>query len=147
MPAWTGGPCPQCGEEMPEMLIHCQSCRALLNPELESDSVEIPAFIPLPEIELMKNAQLIGFYIACPDCQRELRIHHKYVGQKVACKHCAGQFPLELADPRISVVAFYTACPHCTEELRANPKYLGARVACKHCDGKIQLVSRKADEQ
>jgi hypothetical protein len=141
MPAWSGGPCPKCGEEMPEKLIHCQSCRALLNTDLESDSVEIPEFIPLREIETMQDVELVGYYIGCPSCKLELRIHRKYLGQEVACKHCSGQFPFEFADSRIGVAAFYTTCPHCSEELRANPKYLGARVACKHCGGKIQLVT------
>ena len=51
MPPWPGGPCPSCGEEMPERLIHCRTCRTLLNTDLDPDSVEIPAFVPLQEIE------------------------------------------------------------------------------------------------
>lgn len=141
MPAWPGGACPGCGDHMPPNLIHCQVCRALLNTELETDSVEIPAFIPLQEIETMLDVELSGYYIGCPICERELRIHRKYIGQDVQCKHCSGQFPFEIADQRIRVAAFYTACPHCSEELRAHTKYLGARVACKHCGGKIQFRS------
>lgn len=141
MPNWPGGECPGCGELMPANLIHCQVCRALLNPELESDSVEIPAFIPLREIETMSTVELTGYYIGCPACDRELRIHRKYVGQTVACKHCNGQFPFEIADQQIRVAAFYSACPHCSEELRAHTKYLGARVACKHCEGKIEFAN------
>ena len=140
MPAWPGGACPECGEFMPEKLIHCQSCRALLNPELESDSVEIPEFIPLREIATMVEVELSGYYIGCPACDRELRINRKYVDRDVQCKHCSGQFPFKMSDSRIRIVAFYAECPHCAEELRANTKYLGARVACKHCSGKILLA-------
>ena len=39
--AWQGGPCHQCGDDMPANLVHCQTCRALLNSELTEDSVEI----------------------------------------------------------------------------------------------------------
>ena len=38
MPAWPGGPCPNCGEDMPPNMVHCRECRTLLNPELERDS-------------------------------------------------------------------------------------------------------------
>ncbi|MCH8828198.1 MAG: hypothetical protein IID45_01335 [Planctomycetes bacterium] len=145
MPAWPGGGCPQCGEFMPEKLIHCQNCRALLNSDLESDSVEIPEFIPLKEIATMVDVELNGYYIGCPICQKELRIHRKYVGKEVQCKHCAGQFPFVLTDSRIRTVAFYAQCPHCSKELRAQTKYLGAKVACKHCSGKIQLIGTKKD--
>lgn len=124
---------------MPANLVHCQCCRALLNDELKSDSVVIPEFIPLPEISTMMEATLTGYYVDCPACHRELRIHRKYVGEDVRCKHCAGPFPFDLANSKIRVSAFYSKCPHCAEELRANTKYLGARVACKSCDGKIHL--------
>jgi len=140
MTAWPGGPCPGCGEEMPAKLVHCQVCRTLLNPELESDSVEIPAFIPLREISAMVEIEIRGYYIACPACQRELRINKKYAGSQVQCKHCAGTFSLELSRPDVQLIAVYAQCPHCEQELRAAPKYVGHKVACKHCSGKIHFV-------
>lgn len=136
MNAWPGGPCPQCGEEMPERLIHCQTCRALLNPELQADSVQIPEFIPLQEIETMVDLVPRGNYIRCGKCSKELRIHNKYMGQKVQCKFCSSPF---IYDKAIERIATYGVCPHCKEEIRAAMKYVGMRVACKHCDGKIQL--------
>lgn len=142
MPAWPGGPCPACGEEMPPQLIHCQSCRALLNPELESDSVEIPAFVPLQEISAMVEIELDGYYVLCPACRRELRINRKYVGKKVACKHCNAPFALDLAQGAVTLKAFYASCPHCRQELRAAPKYLGEKVVCKHCGGHIHFVGK-----
>ena len=60
MPAWPGGPCPECGEVMPENLVHCQNCRALMNPDLKTDSVEIPEFIPLQEIGSMVEVKPKG---------------------------------------------------------------------------------------
>lgn len=140
MPAWPGGPCPACGEEMPAKLIHCQSCRALLNPELESDSVEVPVFIPLREVAAMIDVPHNGYYIGCPICDRELRINKKYTGKTVQCKHCTGQFPFDVSSGKIRVSAYYSSCPHCGEELRAAPKYVGERVACKHCNGQIRLM-------
>lgn len=125
---------------MPPKLIHCQVCRALLNPELESDSVEVPAFVPLREISAMVDVELRGYYVLCPICGRELRINRKYAGKPVACKHCNGRFTLDIEGPEVEVRAFYASCPHCQAELRAAPKYLGERVACKHCNGQIQFV-------
>jgi hypothetical protein len=127
---------------MPENLIHCQNCRALLNPELESDSVEIPEFIPLQEISTMVEAELRGYYVACPQCERELRINRKYKGERVSCNFCEGQFVLDINSPKVKIAAFYTACPHCSDELRAATKYLGTKVACKHCGGKIHFVGK-----
>ncbi|MGH7130227.1 MAG: hypothetical protein ACREIV_16780, partial [Planctomycetaceae bacterium] len=120
-------------------LIHCQNCRALLNPDLERDSVEIPEFVPLPEIVAMVEASPQGYYVACPQCRKELRIHRKYVGRNVRCKFCGHAYGLEL-DAARPPSAFFTACPHCSEELRANWKYMGQKVVCKFCGGSIHFV-------
>lgn len=140
MPAWNGGPCPDCGEYMPENLVHCQRCRALLNPDLKEDSVEIPEFMPLREIATMIEVELHGYYVGCPICRRELRINRKYLRQQVQCKHCAGRFVLDFSAPNVEMAAFFAECAHCKQEVRANRKYLGAHVACKHCGGRIHLV-------
>lgn len=131
-----------CGDEMPENMIHCRTCRALLNPDLEPDTVEIPPFIPLQEIESMIDAEAAGYYVGCPSCERELRINRKYLGERVQCKFCSAPFLFDLHLPRLVVPAFYVDCPHCGEELRVASKYGGAKVACKHCAGKIHLVER-----
>ncbi len=143
MPNWPGGPCPVCGEFMPENLIHCQVCRALLNEKLDKSSVEIPAFIPLQEIETMSNLHPDGYHIGCPHCEEELRIHRKYEDQQVQCKFCKGAFKLQLSNRLITLKAFYATCPQCSEELRIAPKYVGMKVACKHCGGKIQFVNEQ----
>ena len=135
--AWLGGPCPQCGDEMPPRVVHCQTCRALLNSELSEDSVEIPPFVPLPELAVIAAASPQGHYVICPGCNEELRIHLKYKGMKVQCKHCSQSFTYGL---EVSIKAFYTPCPHCKNELRAATKYMGYKVVCKHCSGHIQLM-------
>lgn len=139
MPAWPGGPCPKCGEDMPANLVHCQMCRALLNDDFDLSSVEIPTFVPLQEIATMFDVEPAGYYIACPSCHEELRINRKYVGQHVQCKHCHAPFDFTPAalNGRYYV---YADCPHCSEELRAAQKYIGQRVACKHCGGQIRLI-------
>ena len=135
---WPGGPCPQCGDEMPARVVHCRTCRALLNSELTEDSVEIPVFVPLPEIPVIAAASPKGHYIVCPGCKQELRIHDKYKGKNVQCKHCQVSFTY---DSSVVIKAFYTPCPHCDNELRAAPKYMGNKVVCKHCSGHIQLMA------
>lgn len=133
---WQGGPCPQCGDDMPPRVVHCQTCRALLNSELTEDSVEIPAYFPLPEITVIASASPRGHYVICPGCHQELRIHAKYRGLKVQCKHCNVPFPY---DSTVTIQAAYMACPHCSEEIRAGLKYLGHKVVCRHCNGHLQL--------
>jgi DNA-directed RNA polymerase subunit RPC12/RpoP len=125
---------------MPEMLIHCQNCRALLNTDLETDTVEVPAFLPLQEIASMIDVSPTGYYIACPKCKEELRINKKYIGERVQCKFCHGQFLFVLTGSDVKVNAFFAVCPHCDEEVRAAEKYKNAKVACKHCGGRIQFV-------
>jgi hypothetical protein len=122
---------------MPANLIHCQFCRALLNPDLHRSDVEVPAFFELEEISNMIDVEVAGYYLACPHCTEELRINRKYAGVGVACKHCSGQFQIDLASPRIRTKAFYAACGHCDKELRVAPKYLGIKVACKFCQGHV----------
>ncbi len=141
MPAWPGGPCPQCGDEMPENLIHCQTCRALLNEELDADSVEIPEFIPLAEITTMVEVKAKGYYVECPHCTQELRINSKYLGMRVSCKICRAQYDLKIDSPNLIVKAFFADCPECGEELRVAQKYMDQKVACKYCQARIHFVS------
>lgn len=140
MPVWPGGPCPECGEIMPERLIHCYNCRALLNTDLEPDSVEIPEFIPLKEIEPVPELPIRGYYLNCPHCSRELRVNARYSGKPVTCKQCDGKFELDLKVPQLQPVGIYVYCPHCNERLRMAPKYVGIKVACKSCSGQLQVV-------
>ena len=125
---------------MPENLIHCFTCRTLLNSDLVSDSVEIPQFIPLQEIAVMVDVPPGGYFVGCPHCDKELRISKKYVGQKVLCKHCEGSFSLDFAKGKVAMLAFYAACPACQHELRASSKYFGQKVICKHCSGHLHFV-------
>ncbi|MDA1163218.1 MAG: zinc ribbon domain-containing protein [Planctomycetota bacterium] len=139
MPTWPGGSCPDCGQDMPANLIHCQFCRALLNSDLHRSDVEVPQFFELKEIGTVIDVEVAGYFILCPHCREELRINRKYAGVGVACKHCNGQFLLDLASPRVNTKAFYASCGHCDEELRVAPKYLGMNVACKFCEGHVRI--------
>ncbi|APZ96960.1 hypothetical protein Fuma_06636 [Fuerstiella marisgermanici] len=136
--AWQGGPCPNCGEDVPANVVHCVNvkCRMLLNSELTEDSIEIPEFIPLPEIQEMKNARARGHYIRCGGCSEELRINAKYAGATVQCRHCDHTFEYT---PVVERIAMYMNCPHCSEEIRASMKYAGQKVACRFCKGALQL--------
>lgn len=129
---------------MPAALVHCQSCRALLNPDLQADSVEIPEFVPLQEIATMIEVEPRGHYVACPQCQDELRISAKYLGCGVQCKFCGCKFTHDYPSPRLK--AFYARCPHCESEIRAAMKYLGMKVACKHCGGHLHCVVARSAE-
>ena len=126
---------------MPANLVHCQFCRALLNPDLYRSDVNIPHFFELQEISSVIDVELVGYYVQCPHCDKELRINRKYSGMGVACKFCSGQFQLDLADPRVRTRAFYMGCPHCDKELRVATKYLGMKVACKFCNGQVQILA------
>ena len=140
MPAWPGGPCPECGEVMPANLVRCVTCRALLNHELVVPEVVTPEFVPLPEVAVVVESSIIGFFVECPHCKQELRINAKYNGNYVACKFCKGQFEFRLKPPRVRCLAFYANCPHCSKELRAAEKYKGVNVACKFCNGGLRFV-------
>jgi ribosomal protein S27E len=125
---------------MPANLVHCRSCRTLLNEDLEDESVEIPTFVPLQEIQSMIELKPRGYFLACPHCDQELRINAKYAGENVSCKLCSGTFLFDLKNPLIHTLAFYNDCPHCGEELRIGRKYAGLKVVCKHCSGRIQML-------
>ncbi len=137
--AWQGGPCPQCGDDMPANLVHCQTCRALLNPALSEDSVEIPKFVPLKEISPTRIVPAVGHYVVCPGCSEELRISAKYRGATVACRLCRHTFDY---DRSIQIQAMYANCPHCQKELRAAMKYADQSVACRFCSGPLMLTER-----
>ena len=125
-------------------MVHCRECRTLLNPELERDSVEVPIFIPLQELDAMVEISPLGVFVPCPQCQQELKINRKYLGQRVQCKICTADFRLDPANPSIQQADVYSKCPHCDQELRFASKYIGVRVACRFCSGKIQIVEADA---
>jgi uncharacterized protein (DUF983 family) len=127
---------------MPASLVHCQNCRVLLNDDLESDSIEIPQYIPLREIASMIEVDPLGYYIHCPHCTKELRIARKYLHENVACKLCNRSFVLDLSSPNVRSTHFFTNCPHCREELRVAHKYMGTKAACKHCNGMIHFIEK-----
>ena len=140
MPAWQGGPCPDCGEEMPPRLIHCRSCRRLLNDDLEDDTIIEPVFVPLQEIKTAIAIVPSGVYEGCPACARELRISSRYEGKFVRCKYCAASFTMAPQnEAHRGRKAYFADCPHCQQELRVGIKYLGQKVACKHCSGELKL--------
>jgi hypothetical protein len=96
---------------MPPRLVHCRECRALLNTDLESDSIEIPEFQPLQELDSLVELTPRGFYISCPLCDRELKINRKYQGKSVECASCKGTFQFEFRDERITKLGYYVDCP------------------------------------
>src|SRR5882724_6347998 len=99
MPPWPGGPCPECGEVMPERIIHCRNCR-------------------------------------------KLRVNKKFIGKRVTCKQCSGDFVLDFTDSKrkIEKNGIYVYCPHCSDRLRMSTKYLGVKVACKSCTDRLMAV-------
>ncbi len=140
MPAWPGGPCPQCGDDMPQNLIHCRTCRQLLNLELEKDSVEVPTFVPLQEVESVVEITPVGLFVECAKCHQELKINRKYLGQRVQCKFCSADFKLDPTSNAVMGADSYSQCPHCQEQLRYSSKYVGSKVACRFCGGKVHIV-------
>ncbi len=141
MPCWPGGPCPDCGEEMPPNLIRCVNCRRVLNDDLEVDSVEIPSRIDLPEIEVCIDAEPRGHYVGCPHCKKQLRINARYIGKRLNCKKCQETFTLNLDDPKIKKIGFYLDCPNCSERLKVAHKYAGQKVVCKFCSHMLQFIN------
>ena len=140
MPSWPGGFCPQCGEDMPPNLIHCRTCRKLLNPDLEIDSVEVPMFVPLQEVDSLVEITAIGLFVACTQCHQELKINRKYLGQRVQCKYCSADFRLDPTSQDVLKADSYGQCPHCEETLRFANKYVGSKVACRFCQGKVHIL-------
>lgn len=82
----------------------------------------------------------VGYYVGCPHCHKELRIHGKYIGEHVQCKFCNRPFQLDLDGGEVNRIAFYADCPHCQQQIRAAEKYMGAKVACKFCNGAMHFV-------
>lgn len=141
MPAWSGGPCPGCGEDVPANVVRCRNCRHLLNSDLRPEVIRVPEFVPLPVLETVAELDFAGYFVPCPGCQKELRIHRKYLGQQVSCKHCHSSFCFEITNPLVKNLYVYADCPHCENELRFAPKYLGSKVACRSCNGHLKILA------
>ncbi|MCA9088412.1 MAG: hypothetical protein KDA90_07215 [Planctomycetaceae bacterium] len=140
MPAWPGGPCPDCGDNMPPKLIRCATCRALLNADLKPSVIEYPEFVPLREIAQVADCEVRGYLVPCPRCHEELRIGHEYAGKRIACNFCASHFRLDPEQHQQAIQGIYARCPHCEESLRVAKHYLKAKVACRFCTKPIRFV-------
>ena len=140
MPAWPGGPCPDCGEEMPPRILRCRTCGAHLSSDVELRPLVPPEPVELPEVRLTSEAAPQGYYVGCPDCEQELRIAARFEGYQVQCKLCSAPFAFVRTNATVRRIAMYLDCPHCGQELRVAWKYAGARVACKFCDGPLRIV-------
>lgn len=140
MPAWPGGPCPECGDDVPAKIVHCRNCRTLLNEDLYRDSVEVPQFFSLPELDSMIEVTPSGFFLACDHCQAELRIAAKYLGRKVQCRFCTKPFWLDPTSPKVAAADVYADCPACHRQLRFASKYCGRKVACRYCSAKLNIL-------
>lgn len=127
MSGWPGGPCPVCGENWPPSHLSC------------------PNFCPPPQqvfkAPASEDIEAEGYYLDCPHCRHELRIHRKYVNQRIACNFCHGEFDGEINDPAVRTHAVFTDCPHCKHELRVSVKYLGLEVTCNFCEGGLSIQS------
>ncbi|MBB02904.1 MAG: hypothetical protein ACE37I_02075 [Rubinisphaera brasiliensis] len=160
MPAWPGGECPDCGDYMPPNLITCQTCRALLNSDLQLGQVDIPEYVPLKEIapeERETNRSSIisespmatavqvplvpvkGIFVGCPGCQEELKIPEQYAYSRVQCNHCQQLFAMDKSMRQQPSVSCYVDCPHCQRRLRASVEYSNQNVACNHCGGALHM--------
>lgn len=160
MPAWPGGPCPECGDSMPANLVTCQTCRALLNTDLQQNFVDIPEFIPLRELPSSESGQgyfpqdsdsalqtatrvvktkPLGVFAGCPGCAEELKIPAQLLGARVQCNHCRHAFSLDRQTELRQVTAVYVDCPHCAKRVRANTKYANQDVQCNHCSGELHI--------
>lgn len=142
MPAWPGGPCPECGEDAPVAILRCPNCRRLLNEDLTPAKIEKPEYRPLPEIASSADVVTLGVYLNCPSCDRELKLRNRFRGERVRCKHCNASFVCDPGDSGPTFTAYYCDCPHCNKRLKATPKYLNQTVACKHCEGQIRFVDQ-----
>lgn len=140
MPTWPGGPCPECGDQMPAKLIRCATCRALLNSELTPKEIESPEFVPLRELLSVMDVPVVGDFVKCPKCRHELRISCKFRGKRVSCRLCDHPFDLHVGTPAIQRLGVYAPCPHCTQELRAAERFIGMNVSCKFCNGAIRMI-------
>lgn len=140
MTAWPGGPCPKCGKEMPANVVRCRECQEILNTSLRAPAaVPPPEYKPLPELTTCPKARIVGMYLACPVCDRRLRIGNQFRDKQVRCNFCNAGFLLDLNQPVIEIEAYYVNCPHCEKELKASEKYLGQKVECKFCSKPLEF--------
>lgn len=158
MPAWPGGHCPDCGDFMPPNLVTCQTCRALLNTDLQQNIVEIPEFIPLRELpedyqslgefQLESDSRVQiqmqvftvapkGVFVRCPGCQEELKVPQQYAHSQVKCNFCQSHFMMDSETRTEQIVACYADCPHCQKRIRSRSKYTNQKVRCEHCEGEL----------
>ena len=136
MSAWSGGPCPKCGEEVPPKVLRCPECRALLNSDFSDHEFAAPEFAPLAEYDGPPPVRPKAERTRCPNCTEELRVNAKYANVPVACKKCGGRLVPGDAANRIS---WFADCPHCEEEIRVAVKYEGELVGCKFCGGRLRV--------
>ncbi|MEZ6068428.1 MAG: hypothetical protein R3B90_22560 [Planctomycetaceae bacterium] len=91
----------------------------MLNTDLQPRHLSIPEPVELPEVEVVIDTYVKGYFVGCPNCEAELRIAGKYLGQTVQCKFCTAPFKFALKEPSIKWIAVYSECANCQQEIRA----------------------------
>jgi hypothetical protein len=129
---------------MPARLVRCRDCRTLLNNDLEPAQIEIPQFQPMQVLDSFVELPPRGFYVACPECGRELKISRNDHGKGVRCASCGDAFEFRLCDERLAKLGFYVNCPCCHRQLRMSPEDAGERVGCMYCQESIRIVGEEA---
>jgi hypothetical protein len=125
---------------MPANVVRCRECQEILNMSLRAPAVVTPPdYKPLPELTACPKAKILGMYLACPVCDRKLRISNQFREKQVRCNFCSAAFLLDLNQSVVEIEAYYANCPHCKKELKASEKYLGQKVACKFCSKPLQF--------
>ncbi len=150
MPAWPGGPCPDCGDYMPPNLITCQTCRAMLNTDLQPVLVDVPKFIPLRELTPEEAAR-----VASED-NTENGSHSSASpmtpfavpqGTASAGPSVSAGTPTARNTRRIQGKGLYVSCPGCQQELKISAQFLDERVQCKFCATTFILDTQTARQQ
>lgn len=70
--------------------------------------------------------------IACPNCDRGLRVPANYMGRRVSCKHCEKVFPIP---DRVQI-----PCPKCSQSLNVRAEVMGKVGQCKFCQHTFRIV-------
>jgi len=159
MAAWPGGNCPDCGDFMPPNLITCQTCRAMLNPDLKVSFVDVPDFIPLKEIEpdeledsgsaIIESPEKVGLQVLliepkgifyrCPGCNEELKVPGQFLKSNVQCNRCSHSFRMNLKENFDRIAATYVDCPYCKNRIRSSVEMNNCNVQCVHCQGALHI--------
>lgn len=122
-------------------VIRGRARRSVLNVAVDDENGSHSRSVVSHEAVGSQTLSRLGIFFDCRNCERELRIHGKYLGHFVECIFCSAGFCLEPHSHEVTNADSFSRCPYCARALRYPSTLIGSTIPCSFCRGRLQILN------